>query len=68
MAEQKTVRGDLDVKDWHTIWPIYINSKKTIADGRRMPMQFCVEDPTLQDFVEICAKLRIPFIVEVLAC
>jgi len=39
-----------EVERWVCIYPAYINSKKTRQEGRRLPKENCVENPT---YVEI---------------
>lgn len=38
---------------WICIYPAYINSKKTIAEGRRIPKDKAVENPTHQEIRDI---------------
>ena len=34
---------------WNTIYPVYINSKRTRNEGRRIPVDLCCEDPTINE-------------------
>ena len=54
-----------DTSRWNIIYPVYINSKKTLAEGRRIPVSKGVENPTLQEIVDSCNFLKIPCIAEV---
>ncbi|KAI5632304.1 SRP19 protein domain-containing protein [Phthorimaea operculella] len=42
-----------DVERWICIYPAYINSKKTLAQGRRLPKESCVENPTHQEIRDV---------------
>lgn len=38
---------------WICIYPAYINSKKTLAEGRRIPKEKAVENPTHQEIRDV---------------
>lgn len=38
---------------WVCIYPAYINSKKTLAEGRRISKGKCVENPTFQEIRDV---------------
>lgn len=38
---------------WICIYPAYLNSKKTLAQGRRLPKDICVENPTHQEIRDV---------------
>lgn len=38
---------------WICIYPAYLNSKKTLAEGRRLPKKYCVENPTHQEIRDV---------------
>ncbi|CAH2105560.1 unnamed protein product [Euphydryas editha] len=42
-----------DVERWICIYPAYINNKKTLAQGRRLPKDICVENPTHQEIRDV---------------
>lgn len=46
---------------WVCIYPAYINSKKTLAQGRRINKEKCVENPTHQEIrdVLVAAGLKV---------
>ncbi|KAK0168328.1 hypothetical protein PV327_002145 [Microctonus hyperodae] len=50
-----------DRERWICIYPLYINSKKTRAEGRKLPKSKCVENPTHQEMrdVLIAAGLKV---------
>jgi len=39
------------------IHPVYLNSKATLADGRRIAAKFCAEQPTLPEIMEVLTHL-----------
>ncbi|XP_056393438.1 signal recognition particle 19 kDa protein [Hyla sarda] len=47
------------------IYPAYINSKKTIAEGRKIPVEKAVQNPTCVEIAEICRANKLNAIVEV---
>lgn len=49
------------VSRWICIYPAYINSKKTIAQGRKIAKERCVENPTHQEIrdVLVAAGLKV---------
>uniref|UniRef100_A0A1Y1MPL5 Signal recognition particle 19 kDa protein n=2 Tax=Photinus pyralis TaxID=7054 RepID=A0A1Y1MPL5_PHOPY len=50
-----------DKERWICIYPAYINSKKTLAQGRKIAKEKCVENPTHQEMrdVLVAAGLKI---------
>uniref|UniRef100_A0A915CX52 Signal recognition particle 19 kDa protein n=1 Tax=Ditylenchus dipsaci TaxID=166011 RepID=A0A915CX52_9BILA len=42
-----------DESRWTVIYPLYINSKKTVAQGRRIIKEKCVENPTVAEMADI---------------
>ncbi|XP_042896110.1 signal recognition particle 19 kDa protein [Parasteatoda tepidariorum] len=50
-----------DRERWICIYPAYINSKKTTAEGRRISKEKCVENPTCQEIRDVldAAALKI---------
>ncbi len=38
---------------WICIYPTYINSKKTVSEGRRIPANIAVENPTLAEIRDV---------------
>lgn len=44
-----------DRERWICIYPAYINSKKTIKEGRRIPKDKAVENPTYQEIRDVLA-------------
>ena len=54
-----------ELKEWQVIYPSYINSKRTIAEGRRLPREHCCENPSLVDMKQVCEFLKLPCEIEV---
>ncbi|XP_043287921.1 signal recognition particle 19 kDa protein [Venturia canescens] len=50
-----------DRERWVCIYPIYLNSKRTLAEGRKLSKDKCVENPTHQEIrdVLIAAGLKV---------
>ncbi|KAK5647154.1 hypothetical protein RI129_002046 [Pyrocoelia pectoralis] len=50
-----------DKDRWICIYPAYINSKKTLAQGRKIAKEKCVENPTHQEMrdVLVAAGLKV---------
>ena len=38
---------DVDVQKWKSIYPIYFDKNKSIAEGRRLPKENCIEEPNI---------------------
>ena len=52
-------------KRWRVIYPAYLNSNLKISQGRRVPLDKCVEDPLPGEILEVCKFLQFPTVVEV---
>nr|XP_043606875.1 signal recognition particle 19 kDa protein [Erigeron canadensis]XP_043606876.1 signal recognition particle 19 kDa protein [Erigeron canadensis] len=59
------IDGTPNFKKWNILYPVYINSKKTIAEGRRIPATKACENPTALEIGDCCSHLKIPFAVEI---
>ena len=62
--------GDMDretpnIKKWIVFYPIYINSKKTVAEGRRISLTNACENPTCVEISDCCGHLKLPCAIEV---
>ncbi|GFZ11559.1 Signal recognition particle protein [Actinidia chinensis var. chinensis] len=53
------------IKKWIVLYPIYINSKKTIAEGRRISTSKACENPTCAEIGDCCTHLKIPYAIEI---
>ncbi|KAG9155001.1 hypothetical protein Leryth_012177 [Lithospermum erythrorhizon] len=49
-----------NIKKWNIIYPVYINSKKTIPEGRRINVNKTCENPTCHEISDCCNHLKIP--------
>ncbi|KAL8266667.1 hypothetical protein R6Q59_004011 [Mikania micrantha] len=56
--------GTTNFKTWNILYPVYINSKKTVAEGRRIPASKACENPTPLEIGDCCGHLKIPFAIE----
>ncbi|BBN05542.1 signal recognition particle subunit SRP19 [Marchantia polymorpha subsp. ruderalis] len=56
--------GPIDVSRWVVFYPIYINSKKTLAEGRRISTSAGVENPNVEEIHDCCNYLKLPCLVE----
>ncbi|KAL9689299.1 hypothetical protein QQ045_009683 [Rhodiola kirilowii] len=54
-----------NIKKWVVFYPIYINSKKTIAEGRRISTSKACENPTCIEIYDSCNNLKIPAAIEI---
>lgn len=41
------------------IWPMYIDSTKSRAKGRRIPRDMAVESPQVEEIMEVCKELSL---------
>lgn len=58
--------GELpNIKKWIVLYPVYINSKKTVAEGRRIGLSKACENPTCAEIGDCCSYLKLPFAIEV---
>ncbi|KAH8262552.1 signal recognition particle 19 kDa protein [Drosophila bipectinata] len=53
-----------DMERWICIYPAYINSKKTRQEGRRLPKENCVENPTYIEIRDVLSVTNLQFLVE----
>jgi len=54
----------VDFSRWVCLYPVYINAKKTCEEGRRIPKNKAVENPTAAEMAEVCRNLGLQCIVE----
>jgi len=60
------MEGELpSIKKWIVLYPVYINSKKTVAEGRRIGISKSCENPTCVEIGDCCNYLKLPFVIEV---
>jgi len=53
-----------ELSRWICIYPAFINSKKTRQDGRRLPKENCVENPTYIELRDVLSVTKLKFAVE----
>ncbi|GKV29558.1 hypothetical protein SLEP1_g38474 [Rubroshorea leprosula] len=46
------------------VYPVYINSKKTVAEGRRISLSKACENPTCVEIGDCCNHLKLPSVIE----
>uniref|UniRef100_A0A0D9WZQ7 Signal recognition particle 19 kDa protein n=2 Tax=Leersia perrieri TaxID=77586 RepID=A0A0D9WZQ7_9ORYZ len=65
-AEMDSGSGELrsSIKKWNIIYPVYLNSKKTVAEGRRIAAGKACPDPTCVEIADCCSYLKIPHAIE----
>merc|ERR1711972_1145774 len=59
--------SDSDIEDtsrWNIIYPNYINSFRTVPEGRRIGKAKAIENPQAVEMAEICQFLKIPHKLE----
>ena len=52
------------VKNWNILYPAYIDSSLTLAEGRRISKENSVSKPTLQEIAQCLQHLQIKFALE----
>ncbi|XP_038625915.1 signal recognition particle 19 kDa protein isoform X1 [Tachyglossus aculeatus] len=57
-------RSAADKDRFICIYPAYLNNKKTIAEGRRIPVEKAVENPTSTEIQDVCAAVGLNVLVE----
>ncbi|KAL0225395.1 hypothetical protein RCL1_003307 [Eukaryota sp. TZLM3-RCL] len=60
MATPSTVEPTTTTKTWK-IYPIYFDSKFTRDDGRKFPLNKCVDHPTLDEIGQALKSLQIQY-------
>lgn len=43
----------IDIFRWICIYPAYINKNKTLAEGRRLPKEQCIDNPTPHEMRDV---------------
>jgi len=52
------------VRRWKSIYPAYIDSAKTLDQGRKIAKTKGIENPTIQEIGEICQYYKLNFALE----
>lgn len=58
--------GTLNIKKWVVMYPVYINSKKTVAEGRRISLSKACENPNCIEISDCCKHLKLQSAIEVI--
>lgn len=59
------MNGELpNIKKWIILYPVYMNSKKTIAEGRRISVEKACENPTCAEIADCCKHLKLDHCIE----
>ncbi|KAL1204324.1 Signal recognition particle 19 kDa protein [Cardamine amara subsp. amara] len=56
---------DSGIKKWVVVYPVYINSKKTVAEGRRISLSQACENPNCIEINDCCKHLKLKCAVEI---
>ncbi|XWS12281.1 hypothetical protein CRYUN_Cryun37aG0076000 [Craigia yunnanensis] len=54
-----------NIKKWVVFYPVYINSKKTVAEGRRISLTKACENPTCVEIADCCSHLKLANAIEI---
>uniref|UniRef100_A0A286XJT3 Signal recognition particle 19 kDa protein n=1 Tax=Cavia porcellus TaxID=10141 RepID=A0A286XJT3_CAVPO len=57
-------RSPADQDRFICIYPAYLNNKKTIAEGRRIPISKAVENPTATEIQDVCSAVGLNAFIE----
>eukprot|EP00602_Paraphysomonas_sp_CaronLab_P004235 CAMPEP_0185026338 /NCGR_PEP_ID=MMETSP1103-20130426/10338_1 /TAXON_ID=36769 /ORGANISM="Paraphysomonas bandaiensis, Strain Caron Lab Isolate" /LENGTH=181 /DNA_ID=CAMNT_0027559885 /DNA_START=50 /DNA_END=595 /DNA_ORIENTATION=- len=55
---------EFDFSKFVQIWPAYINSDLSYAQGRRIGKEHCCSDPIVSEMSEICQSLKLRHVIE----
>ncbi|KAI1813051.1 SRP19-domain-containing protein [Poronia punctata] len=53
-----------DIRDYQMLYPIYFDSSRTRAQGRRVPSSLAVKNPLAREIANACAALRLSPVFE----
>ncbi|XP_016955272.1 signal recognition particle 19 kDa protein [Drosophila biarmipes] len=53
-----------EMERWICIYPAYINSKRTRQEGRRLPKENCVDNPTYIEIRDVLSVSNLQFLME----
>uniref|UniRef100_T1J0P8 Signal recognition particle 19 kDa protein n=1 Tax=Strigamia maritima TaxID=126957 RepID=T1J0P8_STRMM len=53
-----------DKERWICVYPAYFNSKKTLAEGRRLPKEKCIENPNCQEIKDVLTAAGVSIVIE----
>jgi len=58
------MQAEYERKDWAIVYPVYINAKKTAAEGRRIAKNKAVDNPSLNELADVCKFLKLECQIE----
>ena len=59
---KKSIRGE-NMKDV-MIWPIYLDSEKSLNEGRKVSKEYAIKEPKIKEIVKATQKLRYKYYAE----
>eukprot|EP00898_Chlorokybus_atmophyticus_P002375 jgi/Chlat1/3138/Chrsp21S03364 len=63
-AGVRNADASVDTSRWLCVYPQYIDAKKTIPEGRRIPVDKAVINPTIGEMADCLNFLKLPFLFE----
>ena len=57
---------EFDFSKFIQLWPAYLDSELSLAEGRRIAKEFCCQAPRVEEMSEICQMLKLRHVLEVL--
>lgn len=63
-----SMAGKLDDAKFICVWPSNINSKRTLAKGRRVPISHSCEDPIVAEMSEVLQFYKLNHVIEPYKC
>eukprot|EP01123_Difflugia_compressa_P004139 TRINITY_DN15497_c0_g1_i1.p1 TRINITY_DN15497_c0_g1~~TRINITY_DN15497_c0_g1_i1.p1 ORF type:complete len:162 (-),score=25.85 TRINITY_DN15497_c0_g1_i1:205-624(-) len=66
--KKTTAVDDVDFSRWICIYPVYIDSKKTCQEGRRIPKNKSVDNPKPSEIADVCRQMGFQCIIEAEKC
>ncbi|CAA9990956.1 signal recognition particle subunit SRP19, putative [Plasmodium knowlesi strain H] len=67
MMNPHVINANDDSKDysrWKIIYPNYLNRKKKVKEGRKINLDYCVADPSVDEIALACKELQVQYVVE----
>jgi signal recognition particle subunit SRP19 len=58
------LQGLIDESRYTCIWPAYLDSQKTVAEGRRVPKELACDKPLTDDIAYACLRLSLRHVIE----
>lgn len=66
-SEVKYLKNEGQFKHFQLLYPVYFDKTRTLAEGRRVPLQRAVENPLAKGIADACRSLGLNVIFEVSA-